>query len=71
MMIQVGSKEILLDDAVRLTSLAGAANVQTYLEIWPDMFHVWPAFAPRLTEGRQALIKGGTFIQQHLSTLAC
>ena len=41
-LIQIGSAETLLDDAVRLVAAAGAADVSTTLEIWPHMIHAWP-----------------------------
>ena len=33
--------ETLLDDAVRLARVAGAADVRVTLEVWPDMIHAW------------------------------
>lgn len=62
MMIQVGECEILLDDAVRLVRNAGSADVDTRLEVWPGMFHVWQAYAPALSEGREALAAAVNFI---------
>ena len=62
MMIQVGECEILLDDAVRLARNAGSAGVDTRLEVWPGMFHVWQAYAPVLSEGREALAAAVNFI---------
>ena len=44
--IQVGAAETLLDDAARLASAAGAADVPVTLEIWPEMVHVWHLFHP-------------------------
>ena len=41
-LIQVGSAETLLDDAVRLAAKAGAADVPVTLQIWPHMIHAWP-----------------------------
>ena len=42
MLIQVGSAETLLDDAVRFAAAAGAADTPVTLEIWPHMIHAWP-----------------------------
>ena len=42
LLIQVGAAETLLDDAIRLAKLAGAANVHVELQIWPE-FVVWNA----------------------------
>lgn len=65
LLIQVGSSEILLDDAVRLASVAGAAGVATRLDIWPEMVHVWHAFAFMLTAGRRAIADAGAFLDTH------
>jgi monoterpene epsilon-lactone hydrolase len=63
LLIQVGSSEILLDDANRLAGRAGAAGVKVRLEIWPAMFHVWHLYAPLLDEGRDALDDAAAFLQ--------
>lgn len=67
LLIQVGSAEILLDDAVRLAGAAGAANVAVRLEIWPDMVHVWHAFGFMLEEGRRAIAGAGDFLRAALN----
>jgi acetyl esterase/lipase len=63
LLVQVGSAETLLDDAVRLAARAGAAGTSTRLEIWPDMIHAWPLFHPQLAAGRRALAAAGAFIR--------
>ena len=35
-LIQVGAVETLLDDAIRLARVAGAADVRVDLQIWPE-----------------------------------
>lgn len=60
-LIQVGSEEILLDDASRLAERARAAGVDVVYEEWEGMFHVWHLFAPMLSEGRDAIAKIGDF----------
>jgi acetyl esterase/lipase len=65
LLIQVGTAEILLDDATRLAQQATAAGVNVTLEPWEDMIHVWQLFAPMLPEGQQAIERIGVFIQQH------
>ena len=67
LLIQVGSAEILLDDAVRLAGRAGAAGVEVQLEIWPRMTHVWHAFAFMLDEGLQATLQAGEFLKSRLA----
>jgi acetyl esterase/lipase len=61
--IQVGAVETLLDDAVRLAGVAGAAHVPTTLEIWPEMVHVWHMYHPDLAAGRRAIEAGGRFLR--------
>ena len=41
LLIQVGSDEILLDDAKQFTESARIAGVDVKLEIWDEMFHVF------------------------------
>jgi epsilon-lactone hydrolase len=64
-LVQVGSDETLLDDAVRFAATAGAAEVAMTLEIWPHMIHAWPMWNARLESGRRALASAGTFMHQH------
>jgi acetyl esterase/lipase len=66
LLIQVGSAEILLDDAVRVARAAGAAGVDVRLEIWPQMIHVWHAFGFMLSAGRRAIAEAGTFLSARM-----
>jgi acetyl esterase/lipase len=66
LLVQVGSAETLLDDAVRITRRAGAADVQIKLEIWPHMTHAWHLWAAQLEEGRRAIASAGAFIRAQL-----
>jgi epsilon-lactone hydrolase len=63
LLIQVGACETLLDDAVRLAKIAGAADVRVDLQIWPEMIHVWHLFHPELVAGRQAIEAGGAYVR--------
>jgi acetyl esterase/lipase len=65
LLIQVGSEEVLLDDAVGLAERAKGAGVATTLEIWPGMIHVWHWFLPMLDEARSAIDAVGAFIHIH------
>jgi acetyl esterase/lipase len=67
MLVQVGSAETLLDDAVRIVGRAGAADVAATLEIWPDMIHAWHLWAPQLLDGRRAIASAGAFIRARLA----
>ena len=62
--MQVGSAELLVDDATRFAERAQAAGVDVTLEIWDDVFHVWHAFADLLPEARDAIAQIGTYVDQ-------
>ncbi|WP_159713319.1 alpha/beta hydrolase [Geminicoccus flavidas] len=66
MLVQVGSAETLLDDAVRVARALGAADVEVRLEIWPHMIHAWHLWAARLAEGKAAIAAAGGFIATRL-----
>jgi len=65
LLIQVGAAETLLDDSVRLDARARAAGVDSTLEVWDDMIHVWHLFAGMLPEGQQAIERIGEFVKKH------
>jgi epsilon-lactone hydrolase len=64
LLIQVGSVETLLDDALSLARVAGLADVYTELQVWPEMIHVWHLFHPMLAAGRRAIEAGGAFVRE-------
>jgi len=66
-LIQVGSAETLLDDAVRLAGALGAVDVSVTLEVWPRMIHAWALWNARLEAGRDALASAGAFMRRHLA----
>lgn len=66
LLIQVGSAETLLDDAVRLAGAAGAADMRVTLQVWPDMIHAWHLFYPQVDAGRRSLAEAGAFIRAAL-----
>ena len=63
LLIQVGTRETLYDDATRLTYEAARAGVTTTFEPWDEMIHVWHLFAPLLDEGQQAIERIGEFVR--------
>jgi phosphinothricin tripeptide acetyl hydrolase len=67
LLVQVGSEEMLLDDAVGLADRARAAGVETALEVWPDMIHVWHWFLPMLDEARAAVEGIAAFIRKRIA----
>ncbi len=66
-LVQVGSAETLLDDAVAIVERFGEADVASTLEIWPRMIHAWPLWSARLTAGRQAIASAGAYIDGRLA----
>jgi epsilon-lactone hydrolase len=65
-LVQVGSAETLLDDALRIARRAGAADVPVNLEIWRHMIHAWHLWAAQLADGRRAIASAGAFIRARL-----
>ncbi|MGN5380761.1 alpha/beta hydrolase [Streptomyces lasalocidi] len=70
LLIQVGSHEILLDDAVRLASRAAADDVHVELQVWPQVPHVFQSFAVMLDEADEALKSAVAFTRAHWSAAA-
>jgi epsilon-lactone hydrolase len=66
LLIQVGSAETLLDDAVRIARKAAVADVAVSLEVWPHMIHAWHLWAAELADGRRAIASAGAFIRARL-----
>jgi phosphinothricin tripeptide acetyl hydrolase len=66
LLIQVGSDEVLLDDAAQLAERANAAGVPTTLEVWPDMVHVWPWFLTLLDEAPAAVAAVAGFVRRSI-----
>lgn len=64
MLIQAGSHEVLMGDAIALAHKAEQAGTSVDLEIWEEMFHVWHYFARYLKEGREAIEKAGEWLQR-------
>jgi epsilon-lactone hydrolase len=67
LIIQAGSNEVLLDDAVRLAQQAAAANVEVTLEVTPGVPHVFQGFSAMLDEGAAALDRAGQLVSAHLA----
>ena len=68
LLIQAGSHEVLLDDAVRLARQAAIADVEVTLDITPQVPHVFQTFYPILDEGAAALDRAGQFLSAHLAS---
>jgi monoterpene epsilon-lactone hydrolase len=62
LIIQAGSHEVLLDDAVRLARQAAVADVEVTLDITPRVPHVFQAYYPILDEAGAALDRAGQLL---------
>ena len=68
LVIQAGTHEVLLDDAVRLAQQAAAADVQVTLDITPGVPHVFQAYSALLDEATAALDRAGQVVSAHLAS---
>jgi acetyl esterase/lipase len=62
LLVQVGTAEVLYDDAASFAERASRAGVDVTFEPWEDMIHVWHAFAMLLPEGQQAIDRVGAYL---------
>src|SRR5205807_6322116 len=67
LIIQAGTHEVLLDDAVRLARQAATADVEVTLDIIPGVPHVFQAYHPILDEAAAALDRAGQILSAHLA----
>lgn len=65
LLIQVGSDEILLDDAREAHARAEAAGTDSNLEVWDGMVHVWHWFGDYLDETADASNSVADFMRRH------
>jgi epsilon-lactone hydrolase len=65
LLIQVGSEEILLDEALQLAAKAQSAGVDIQLKTWQGLFHVFQII-PWLPESRMSLEQIGAFITEKI-----
>jgi monoterpene epsilon-lactone hydrolase len=64
LLIQVGEKEILYDDATRIRDHALTAGVDVTFESWEHGIHVWPVYiATGIPESAQAVEHLATFLK--------
>jgi monoterpene epsilon-lactone hydrolase len=67
LLIQVGSNEILLSDALRLAERAAMADVTVTLDVTDSVPHVLQAFAAMLDEADAALGRASAFLRTNLA----
>jgi len=70
LIIQAGTHEVLLEDAVRLAQRAVAADVEVTLDIIPGVPHVFQAYHAILDEADAALDRAGRLLSSHLAGAA-
>lgn len=64
LLIQVGSTELLLSDAQRLTERARADGVAVQMQVWENMIHVFQALAGWVPESSLAVKEIGAFVER-------
>jgi acetyl esterase/lipase len=68
LIIQGGTHEVLLDDALRLAGRAATADVAVTLDITPQVPHVFQTFYAILDEAAAALDRAGKFLSAQLAS---
>jgi acetyl esterase/lipase len=66
LLIQVGGRETLLSDSMRLAERAKAAGVVAELRVYENMIHVFQQFPNELSEAREAIAEAGAFLRRYL-----
>ncbi len=70
-LVEVGSHEVLLDDATAVAARLEAAGGAVTLTVWPELIHVFQAFPGEvIPEADQSIAAVGSFLAQHLGTRA-
>ena len=67
LLIQAGSHEVLLDDAVRLAANAGRDDVDVTLQVAPEGTHVFQLHFGALDEADEAIDEVARFFKRHLN----
>jgi epsilon-lactone hydrolase len=65
LLIQVGTRETLLDDAIRLAARAEREGVDVTLETVEEAPHVWHVFSSFLPEARDSIDQIAAFTRKH------
>jgi len=68
LLIQVGSREVLLSDSFRLARKARSDGAEVTLDVWDGMWHVWQD-VPDLPEAEQACREIAAFFLTHLASM--
>jgi len=65
-LVDCGEAEVLHDDAIELAARLEAAGVDVDHQVWPEMVHVFQAFAGMAPEAQAGVDRIGAFLQAHL-----
>jgi acetyl esterase/lipase len=65
LLVQVGDRETVRDDATELVARARAAGVEVELQVWDGMIHVFQMF-PEIPQAREAIASLADFLRIHL-----
>lgn len=66
LLIQVGTREVLLDESVEIADRARLAGCDVTLERWEDMTHVWHWYASIFPEAQQAIEAIGRWVVKRI-----
>ena len=66
-MIQVGSDEVFLDDAITLNKRLREDGLEVNFKVYQDMWHVWQSFAAIIPEGKEAIVEIGEFVNAKIT----
>lgn len=64
LLVQVGDREVILDDSRLLVERAQQCGGRAELQVWDDMIHVFQAYPGDLPEARQAIADIGAFLRR-------
>jgi acetyl esterase/lipase len=67
LLVQVGSDEILYDDAQMIVDRMEAAGRNVRLQIWQGMTHAWPAYGDLVPEAAASVKDIGLFCRKWLN----
>ena len=67
LLVQVGTRESLLDDARRLVDRARDAGGDVTLHEYEDVVHMWVVMGPEIPESVAAFAEAGAFVRHHLT----
>ncbi|MFF4902686.1 alpha/beta hydrolase fold domain-containing protein [Streptomyces sp. NPDC001068] len=70
LLVQVGTEEILHDEALALHRRAEQAGVDSQLMIFPGAPHIWQHFASFLPQAQQAISAVGNHVRHHTHPLS-